>query len=158
MWPGGGLANWISRYADLRALGAVMYRMLTGYPPIFREARSIGLVDSSGCFDGAAYIDLKELVAAVEPVPVGDLVRDMPQELDMLIQPGCGLIRRSAGPGNPATMPERVWEELVAVADQVGNSGDLVGPGMAREPDFRELRAQWHGRHAGRTNRAGSQH
>ena len=37
--------SWISRNADIRALGAVIYRMLTGYPPMFREARAAGLID-----------------------------------------------------------------------------------------------------------------
>ena len=52
-------ASWINRNADLRALGAVIYRMLTGFPPLFREAQAIGLVDAAGRFDASAYIDIK---------------------------------------------------------------------------------------------------
>jgi serine/threonine protein kinase len=148
-------ASWISRYADLRALGAVIYRMLTGHPPMFREARALGLVDPSGRFDAAGYFDVKELVAAVEPVPVGDLIPGVPQELDMLLRAWLRIDPQMRCPGKPGTMPERVSIQLAAVADQVqtaGRSDDLVGPRVTVEPDFADLRAQWDGR-PGRPNR-----
>ena len=66
-------ASWISRNADLRALGAVIYRVLTGFPPLFREAQAIGLVDAAGRFDASAYMDVKKLVASTEPIPVAEL-------------------------------------------------------------------------------------
>ena len=138
-------ASWISRSADLRALGAVIYRMLTGYPPIFREARALGLVDPSGRFDAAAYFDVKELVSAVEPVPVGELIPHVPQELDILLRTWLRIDPQMRCPGNPGTMPERVWVELAAVTEQVqaaGRSGDPVGPRVTREPEFASLCAQ----------------
>jgi serine/threonine protein kinase len=147
--------SWISRNADLRALGAVIYRMLTGYPPMFREARALGLVDSSGRFDGAAYFDVKDLVAEVEPVPAGRLISHLPQELDMLLRAWLRVDPQMRCPGNPGTMPERVWAELTAITERVqtdGKSDDPVGSRVTREPDFADLRAQWSSRPIRRGN------
>ena len=137
--------SWISRNADLRALAAVIYRMLTGYPPIFREARALGLVDPSGNYDAAAYSDMKELVGSVEPVPVATLMPHAPQELDMLLRTWLRIDAQMRCPGNPKTMSERVWVELVAVLEQVqgrGRQGDPAGLWLIREPEFTTLRAQ----------------
>jgi serine/threonine protein kinase len=145
--------SWISRNADLRALGAVIYRMVTGYPPMFREAQALGLVDSSGRFDGAAYFDLKELVAEVEPVPAGRLISHLPQELDMLLRAWLRTDPQLRCPGNPGTMPERVWAELMAITEQVQadrKSDGPVGSHMTREPEFADLRARWSSRAARR--------
>jgi serine/threonine protein kinase len=142
-------ASWISRYADLRALGAVIYRMLTGDPPMFREARALGLLDPFGRFDPAAYCDVKELIAAVEPVPVADLISGVPQELDILLRAWLRIDPQMRCPGKPGTMQERVSIHLAAVADQVqtaGRSDNRVGPHVTVEPDFADLRAQWAGR------------
>lgn len=141
-------ASWINRNADLRALGAVIYRMLTGFPPLFREAQAIGLVDAAGRFDASAYIDIKKLVASTEAVPVVELNPDVPQELDLLLRTWLHTDPRMRCPGNPRTMAERARAELGAVLDQVqadGRSHDPVGPWLVRRPEFSSLRAQWPG-------------
>lgn len=141
-------ASWISRNADLRALGAVIYRMLTGFPPLFREALAIGLVDAAGRFDASAYLDVKKLVASTEPVPVAELIPGVPPELDLLLRTWLRADPRMRCPGNPRTMADRARAELGAVLEQVradGKSHDLVGPWLAREPEFSSLRAQWPG-------------
>ena len=141
-------ASWISRNADLRALGAVIYRMLTGYPPLFREARAIGLVDAAGRFDASAYLDVKKLVASTEPVPAAELIPGVPQELDLLLRTWLRADPRMRCPGNPRTMADRARAELGAVLEQVradDKSHDPVGPWLARQPEFSSLRAQWPG-------------
>ena len=142
-------ASWISRKADLRALGAVIYRMLTGYPPMFREARALGLVDPSGRWladEASAYYDMTRLVRSVEPVPVAELIGCMPADLDMLVQAWLRIDPQLRSPGNPETMAERVWIESAAIFGQVHASGEAgypAGPRMTQEPEFAELRARW---------------
>ena len=142
-------ASWISRKADIRALGAVIYRMLTGYPPMFREARALGLIDPSGRWladEPAAYFDMTRLVRSVEPVPAAELIGCIPPDLDLLLQTWLRIDPEQRSPGNPATMAQRIWIESAAIFDQVRASGEAgypAGPRMTQEPEFAELRAGW---------------
>jgi hypothetical protein len=123
--------------------------MLTGYPPMFREARALGLIDPSGRWladEAAVYFDMKRLVRSVEPVPVAELIGCIPPDLDMLLQTWLRIDPQLRSPGNPATMAQRVWIESAAIFDQVRASGEAgypAGPRMTQEPDFAELRASW---------------
>src|SRR5215467_10197835 len=136
--------SWISRNADVRALGAVMYRMLTGYPPLYREARALGLVDRSGQYESSP--DIMNLISTVDPVPVRDLIGYVPEDLDMLVRQWLRTDPQLRCPGSPHTMAERIWAQLIAVRKRVDGkpeAGFLVGPRVTREPKNARLRGPW---------------
>ena len=136
--------NWISRNADVRALGAVMYRMLTGYPPLYREARALGLVDRSGQYESSP--DITNLISTVDPVPVRDLIGYVPEDLDMLVRQWLRTDPQLRCPGSPHTMAERIWAQLIAVRKRVDGQpedGFLVGPRVTHEPKNARLRGPW---------------
>ncbi|HEY2307628.1 MAG TPA: DUF4407 domain-containing protein [Streptosporangiaceae bacterium] len=136
--------NWISRNADVRALGAVMYRMLTGYPPLYREARALGLVDRSGQYESSP--DITNLISTVDPVPVRDLIGYVPEDLDMLVRQWLRTDPQLRCPGSPHTMAERIWAQLIAVRKRIDGQPEaafLVGSRVTHEPKNARLRGPW---------------
>ncbi len=93
------------------------------------------------------YDDIKHLVSSVDPVPVGELISYVPEDLDMLVRQWLRIDPQMRCPGTAATMAERAWVQLAAVLERVQDSVDadfLVGPRVVREPKTALLRAGWH--------------
>jgi serine/threonine protein kinase len=144
--------GWITRNADLRALAAVIYKMLTGQPPMYREAQSLGIIDELGRWENAtAFFDLKELIGFVDPVPVATLIGYVPAELDTLLRSWLSRDPNMRAPGKPQTMPHRVREQLMAIYEQVSENGEAEYPAglrVTQEPAFASLLADWQRRSA----------
>ena len=136
--------NWISRNADIRALGAVIYRMLTGYPPLYREARALHVIDRAGQYE--SHPDIRKLISTAEPVGVRDLISYVPEGLDMLVRQWLRTDPQMRCPGSPATVAERTWAQLTAVRNRIEHQPDagfLVGPRVTHEPRSAQLRGRW---------------
>ena len=144
--------GWITRNADLRALAAVIYKMLTGHPPMYREAQSLGIIDELGRWENAtAFFDLKELIGFVDPVPVAVLIGYVPADLDTLLRSWLSRDPNMRAPGKPQTMPQRVREQLMAIYEQANENGEAeypAGLSVTQEPAFASLLADWQRRSA----------
>ena len=81
--------HWLTSGCDVRATFALWYEILTGRPPLYREAVERGLVDERG---GAACVvdggELMRLITTGEPVPPAVLVPGIPQIVDDLVVRG----------------------------------------------------------------------
>ncbi|HEX7308461.1 DUF4407 domain-containing protein [Lentzea sp.] len=67
----GGNSNWVSPLCDIRAVGAVLYAMITGQPPLKLEAKWAGLLDDEGVKPGSDN-ELASLITGAKPVPLSD--------------------------------------------------------------------------------------
>jgi hypothetical protein len=117
---------------------------------LFREAHALGLVDAAGRHE--SYTDISDLISTVEPVPVTELINYVPEDLDMLLRQWLRIDPQMRCPGTPETMAQRTWHQLTAVLELVRagqEAGFLAGPRVAHQPNFAELRAQWHSRQPG---------
>ncbi|WP_372663384.1 DUF4407 domain-containing protein [Amycolatopsis kentuckyensis] len=63
-----GDKNWKSPRCDLRALGAVLYKMITGFAPLYVEAWREGLLDDQGRLQRSEKDAFIALLTSTEPV------------------------------------------------------------------------------------------
>jgi hypothetical protein len=113
---------------------------------LFREARALGLVDESGRWHDDDIFEIKRLARTEAPVPVCELIGDVPADLDVLLRRWLAIDPAMRNTGMPGTMADRVCGEFGAIFTRVRDSGAAVRPvgfRVAQEPDLAGLRRRW---------------
>ena len=68
----GKRATWTSPLCDIRAVGAVLYAMITGRPPFHMEAGWSGMLDDAGNLMASHEKQFKELLKKSVPLPLSE--------------------------------------------------------------------------------------
>jgi serine/threonine protein kinase len=66
----GGNRTWRGPLCDIRAIGAVLYTMITGHPPLYTEAEWLGMLDGDGGLAKQRREDFISLLATEKPLPL----------------------------------------------------------------------------------------
>lgn len=66
----GGNKTWRGPLCDIRAVGAVVYAMITGHPPLHTEAAWLGLLDEEKVLAKGRREDFIRLLATTKPMPL----------------------------------------------------------------------------------------
>jgi serine/threonine protein kinase len=131
--------NWIQRAADVYALAATFYRLVTGRAPMQREALAAGLLDPDTwrLVSEKARLDLKDLVASVDPLPLDEFLPGLPPRVVAQIGRWLSRDRDTRNPGTPETFTNRVAaaiDEMVAAVEWEDQAEMPVGLEAVVEP------------------------
>jgi serine/threonine protein kinase len=130
--------NWLHQNADLRALAATWFWMLTGEPPLQREAVAAGVVTPENRISNEK--NYTEFLRETWPRPVRTFVPGIPRELDQLLTQWLDPIAERRNPGEEADYSQRLTAEMdrvqkVITDKKIGHL--LVGPAGKRDADAR---------------------
>jgi serine/threonine protein kinase len=98
----GGNREWPSSACDVRATFAVLYEIITGRPPLYREAVAQGYISSAGQEDPDRAAGLWRLLLTGNPVEPVRLLPRIPAAVNEVIMRGLDRdpLRRTTGPGD----------------------------------------------------------
>jgi serine/threonine protein kinase len=133
--------EWISRSADLYAVAATFYRIVTGWPPLYLEAVAAKLIDpdSQVLLNEDLRFDLKELSRKTNPVGLTQLLPDLPRDVAFVIARWLDRVPDMRNPGDPDGFVARLQMYVDAMLDEVVQAGVgnmVVGPTVVREVDL----------------------
>jgi hypothetical protein len=114
-------ANWKNSAADVRAVAAMLYQILTGRPPLHREAHAHGLLDNSA-YGYAAQINMI-CEGQIRPARVDGLHPDLPRLLADLIERWLSHDPRLRAPGPGEFAAHNALAALRDVQDWVHADG-----------------------------------
>lgn len=121
--------GWLSKDADLRALAATWYWMLTGNPPLQLEAIDQRVVGDDGRIaNEKAYV---KFLRKCPPAPVRQVIPEIPQEIDDLLLRWLDPTPRKRNLGPKKSYDTRLFEQLDRIEEIINDSGvgrNLVGP------------------------------
>lgn len=133
----GGGGTWQSPRCDLRALGAVLYKMITGLAPLYLEALQSGLLDEHGALPKSGKAAFVELLSSTEPIPLAAYFRQGPEWTDEALDDLSALVARWLSPQaadrvdtNALSAHESALRELRAVAERLR----VAAPDLLHQP------------------------
>ncbi|MFI9411617.1 DUF4407 domain-containing protein [Nocardia gamkensis] len=130
--------NWVHANADLRALAATWYWMLTGIPPLQLEAIEAGVVTDKGRIGNEQ--DYVSFLRKTMPRPVRTLIPDIPPELDHVLAQWLDPIPKKRNPGKRGDYERRLTAQMDKLEEIINDRDirhNLVGPAGIRDSQER---------------------
>ncbi|WP_219466286.1 DUF4407 domain-containing protein [Nonomuraea rhizosphaerae] len=124
---------WCSPRADVRAVAATVYEILTGSPPLLREALAAGMLDGSHHIAPDRFPDFIKLHQATLPIRPRLLLPELPEPIDDLVMRWL-----SPRPGDRAADPGKALEQLRAARAAMPEGADSMWVGPLHVRDQRQ--------------------
>lgn len=148
--------NWPSSACDVRATFAVLYEIVTGAPPLYREALMAGLVEPSGRRDPHRAVELWELLLSGVPDEPSNIVPRLPKAVNDLIVRSLDQRPLSRAPGPDSLDARNALTDIVALRAGVRSFANVpVGASALSADQERGAQSTYAPHHAGSVDVSG---